>query len=64
MIAVDTKAGYLIDTANYSDFVILNGGVRYDDYNIRSAATARTTRIDGQQATALRHVQLECSASW
>ncbi|BGE84246.1 TonB-dependent receptor plug domain-containing protein [Methylosinus trichosporium] len=40
-IGVDTKAGYLIETANYQDFVILNGGVRYDDYNItsRSATT-------------------------
>ena len=34
-IAVDTKSVYLIDTANYNDFVILNGGIRYDDYNIK-----------------------------
>jgi catecholate siderophore receptor len=33
-IKVDTKAGYLIETANYQDIVILNGGVRYDDYEI------------------------------
>ncbi|HEY8065626.1 MAG TPA: TonB-dependent receptor [Methylosinus sp.] len=40
-IGVDSKAGYLIETANYQDLVILNGGVRYDDYNItsRSATT-------------------------
>jgi catecholate siderophore receptor len=25
----------LIDTANYNDLVILNGGVRFDDYNIK-----------------------------
>ena len=25
----------MIDTANYNDFVILNGGIRYDDYNIK-----------------------------
>ncbi|MBV9842157.1 MAG: TonB-dependent receptor [Sphingomonadaceae bacterium] len=34
---VDTKAGYLIETANYRDLVILNAGVRYDDYDITSA---------------------------
>ena len=36
-IAIDTKSAYLIDTANYNDFVILNGGVRYDDYNIKAS---------------------------
>jgi catecholate siderophore receptor len=35
-IPVDTKAGYLIETANYEDLVILNGGVRFDDYSITS----------------------------
>src|SRR5712664_916564 len=34
-VAIDTKSVYLIDTANYSDLVILNGGVRFDDYNIK-----------------------------
>ena len=34
---VDTDAGFLIDTANYRDIVILNGGIRYDDYHISSA---------------------------
>lgn len=36
-INIDTNSGYLIDTANYNDLVILNGGVRYDDYNIRTS---------------------------
>ncbi|MEH2527228.1 MULTISPECIES: TonB-dependent receptor [unclassified Bradyrhizobium] len=36
-IAIDTTSGYLIDTANYNDLVILNGGIRYDDYNIKAA---------------------------
>jgi len=36
-IAIDTTSGYLIDTANYRDFVILNGGIRYDDYNIKAS---------------------------
>ena len=36
-IAVDTTSAYLINTANYNDFVILNGGIRYDDYNIKAS---------------------------
>lgn len=34
---VDTKAGYLIDTANYDDTLIVNGGIRYDDYGITAS---------------------------
>lgn len=33
-LVVDTKSFYVLDTANYNDFIILNGGVRYDDYGI------------------------------
>jgi catecholate siderophore receptor len=36
-IAVNTKSVYLIDTANYNDLVILNGGIRYDDYGIKAS---------------------------
>jgi catecholate siderophore receptor len=36
-INIDTKSGYIIDTANYNDFLILNGGVRYDDYSISTS---------------------------
>jgi catecholate siderophore receptor len=36
-IAIDTKSAYVINTSNYNDFVILNGGIRYDDYNIKAA---------------------------
>lgn len=39
---VDTKSVYLIESANYQDFVILNGGVRYDNYNIRSWQAGQT----------------------
>ena len=39
-IGVDTKSAYLIHTANYQDYIILNGGVRIDDYTIRSTAPA------------------------
>ena len=34
IVTVDTKSVYAIDTANYRDLVILNGGVRFDDYSI------------------------------
>ena len=33
-LGIDTKSLYLLDTANYNDLVILNGGLRYDNYNI------------------------------
>jgi catecholate siderophore receptor len=36
-ITIDTKSVYVMDTANYNDLVILNGGVRYDDYNIKTS---------------------------
>jgi catecholate siderophore receptor len=36
-IGIDTKSVYLLDTANYNDFVILNGGIRYDDYDINTS---------------------------
>ena len=34
VIPVMTKSGYLLETANYRDFIILNGGVRFDQYNV------------------------------
>ncbi|MGY3697804.1 catecholate siderophore receptor [Bradyrhizobium sp. USDA 3240] len=36
-IGIDTVSGYVMDSANYNDFVILNGGVRYDDYTIKTS---------------------------
>ena len=36
-IPVDTKAGYVIDTANYRDIVLVNWGVRLDDYNVTAS---------------------------
>jgi catecholate siderophore receptor len=36
-IAIDTQSVYLMDTANYNDLVILNGGVRYDDYTVKTS---------------------------
>ena len=38
---INTNAGYVMDTANYKDFVILNGGIRFDAYGVTSSnATA------------------------
>jgi catecholate siderophore receptor len=34
-IAIDTTSGYLLDSANYRDLLILNGGIRLDDYGIK-----------------------------
>src|SRR6202044_3107429 len=45
---VDTNAGYLMDTANYHDFIILNAGIRYDDYHISAANnTSSNSANDG-----------------
>jgi len=45
---VDTKAGYVMDTASYKDFIILNAGIRYDDYHIRAANdTSSSSANDG-----------------
>jgi len=41
-IAIDTASGYLIDTASYNNLVILNGGIRYDDYNIKVSGFGAT----------------------
>jgi catecholate siderophore receptor len=44
-INVDTKSAYLIETANWNDVVILNGGLRYDDYNINGHTATTTTGV-------------------
>lgn len=36
-LAVNTKSVYALDSANYNDLVILNGGVRYDDYRLNTS---------------------------
>jgi catecholate siderophore receptor len=43
---VDTKAGYLLDTANYHDFIIVNAGIRYDDYHITAANNTSSRTAD------------------
>ncbi|MEH2608172.1 TonB-dependent receptor [Bradyrhizobium sp. AZCC 1693] len=47
-VAIDTKSVYLLDTANYNDFVILNGGVRLDDYHIKVSGFS-TASVFGAQ---------------
>ncbi|WP_244431972.1 TonB-dependent siderophore receptor [Rhodopseudomonas sp. B29] len=44
-INVDTKSAYVIETANWRDVVILNGGLRYDDYNINGQSAAANTSV-------------------
>ena len=46
-IAIDTASGYLIDSANYRDLVILNGGIRYDDYNIKTSGFGTVNGVAG-----------------
>jgi catecholate siderophore receptor len=36
-VAIDTVSGYVMDSANYRDLVILNGGFRYDNYKINTS---------------------------
>jgi catecholate siderophore receptor len=43
---VDTKSGYAIHTANYQDLVIVNGGLRYDDYSITASNNQGANSID------------------
>jgi catecholate siderophore receptor len=35
----------LLDTANYTDFIILNGGIRYDDYSINTSGYANANGV-------------------
>ena len=36
-ILIDTTSTYVLDSVNYRDLVILNGGLRYDDYKINTS---------------------------
>jgi catecholate siderophore receptor len=37
-IGIETVSGYVMDSANYRDVLILNGGFRYDDYSVKTSA--------------------------
>jgi len=43
---VDTKSVYAIETANWNDIVILNGGVRYDGYDLKSANNTASNAVN------------------
>ena len=51
-LAIDTASGYILDSANYYDFLILNGGVRYDDYDIHTSGygSGSLAGVFGQQS--------------
>jgi catecholate siderophore receptor len=51
-LSIDTKSVYLLDTANYNDFIILNGGIRYDDYgiNVNGYGTGAVAGVFGSQS--------------
>lgn len=43
---VDSKALYVLDTANWQDTIIVNGGVRYDGYGLRSYNNTQSATVD------------------
>jgi catecholate siderophore receptor len=43
---VDSKALYVMDTANWRDTIILNGGVRYDGYDLRSSNNTASASVN------------------
>ena len=51
-IAINTVSGYALDSVNYNDVLILNGGIRYDDYQIDTSgyATINSVSTYGTQA--------------
>ncbi len=49
-IGIDTTSGYIIDTANYRDLMILNGGFRYDDYSIKTSGYGANSAFGQQSA--------------
>jgi catecholate siderophore receptor len=46
-IAIDTTSGYLIDSVNYHDVLILNGGIRFDDYKIKTSGFGTVNGVAG-----------------
>lgn len=49
-IGIDTVSGYVMDSANYHDLLILNGGFRYDDYSIKTTGYAANGAFGQQSA--------------
>ncbi|QPF89115.1 TonB-dependent receptor [Bradyrhizobium commune] len=49
-IGIETVSGYVVDSANYRDLVILNGGFRYDDYSIKTSGYSAAGAFGQQSA--------------
>jgi catecholate siderophore receptor len=51
-LEIDTASAYVLDTVNYRDLIILNGGVRYDDYRLNTSGygTVNGASLFGTQA--------------
>lgn len=52
-VGINTTSVYALDTANYNDFIILNGGVRLDDYKIKVSGfgtVGSVSNVFGSQA--------------
>lgn len=51
-IGIDTVSGYVMDSANYRDLLILNGGFRYDNYHINTSGYGTVGGVSqfGQQS--------------
>jgi catecholate siderophore receptor len=52
-IGIDTVSGYVMDSANYRDLLILNGGFRYDNYDLDTSAYAANGSLSKQSASFL-----------
>jgi len=52
-IGIDTVSGYVMDSANYRDLLILNGGFRYDNYNLDTSAYGAGNALKQQSANFL-----------
>jgi catecholate siderophore receptor len=66
-IAIDTTSGYVIDSANYHDVLILNGGFRYDNYNIKTSGFGTVNGVAGvfgQQAAGFLMPNFNLGATW
>jgi catecholate siderophore receptor len=66
-IAIDTTSGYLIDSANYHDVLILNGGFRYDNYNIKTSGFGTSGGVPGvfgQQAADFLMPNFNLGITW
>ncbi|WP_456764783.1 TonB-dependent receptor [Bradyrhizobium sp. USDA 3650] len=49
-VGIDTVSGYVMDSANYRDLLILNGGFRYENYSINSSGYAANGTLGQQSA--------------